>query len=179
MFVLQLACGQISNVTLLVFMKQLRTLTTLPDVCSAARMRPDPDLPAFSMETPLRVAQALLQALAVLLPFLLTCPPPTPSPPKPVQSPDLDVDRPAKQPTILEQIIANSPSLPDAYKHHVGSHKNTGRPLPAGLPLQQKFDQASVQRLIGECSETSLKAFASFIGMTLEPNQVTDSVAVD
>lgn len=119
-----------------------------PHIQLAARMRPDPALPAFSMETPLRVAQALLQALAVLLPFLLTCPPPTPSPPKPVQSPDLDVDRPAKQPTILEQIIANSPSLPDAYKHHVGSHKNTGRPLPAGLPLQQKFDQASVQRLI-------------------------------
>ena len=63
----QLACAQTSDVTLLVFMQRPKTLTTLPDVGSAARMRPDPALPVFSMELPARVAQALLQYLVLLI----------------------------------------------------------------------------------------------------------------
>ena len=114
------------------------------------------------METPLRVAQALLQSLAVLLPFLLTCPPPTPGPPKTVQSADLDADRIPKQPTILQQTALSSPDLPAAFKEHgVALRKDKGRFLPAGLSLHQKLDQASVKRLIGECGQISLKAFAA------------------
>ncbi len=110
-------------------MKQLKALTKAADVCCAAGMRPDPALPAFSMEPPLRVAQALLQSLAVLLPFLLTCPPPTHA----------------------------------AFKEHsVAFRTDKGRPVPARLSLQQKLDQASVKRLIGERREVTLKAFESF-----------------
>ncbi len=162
MLVLHLACAQISSVTLLiciysllVFMKQVKALTKAADVCSAARMRPDPKLPAFSMEPPLRVAQALLQSLAVLLPFLLTCLPPTPHPPKTVQSADLNTDKTAKQ-TVLQHLASSSPDLPAAFR------MDKGRPVPARLSLQQKLDQSSVKRLIGERRKFTLKAFESF-----------------
>ena len=126
-------------------------------------MRPDPKVPAFSMETPLRVAQALLQSLAVLLPFLLTCPPPpTPAPPETVQSADLDADRIPKKQNILQQMASNSPDLPAAFKKYgAAMRKDTGRPAQAGLSLQQKLDQASVKHLIGECCEFILQAFAA------------------
>ncbi len=144
-------------------MKELKALTKAADVSCAACMRPDPKLPAFSMGPPLRVAQALLQSLAVLLPFLLTCPPPPiPRPPKTVQSADLDTDRIPKKQTILQQIASNSPDLPAAFKQYgVAFRKDQGRPAPAGLSLQQTLDQASVKRLIGEYGEISPKAFAA------------------
>jgi len=115
------------------------------------------------MEAPLRVAQALLQSLAVLLPVLLR----THRHPKTLQTADLasDADRTAQRQMVQHLMASNSQRLPAAFKEQRGAlrRKNSGRPEPAGLPLQLKLDQASVRDLIGDCCEISLKAFAGYI----------------
>ncbi len=121
-------------------------------------MRPDPDLPAFSMEVPLRIGQALLQSLGLLLPLLLK----THRHPNTPQTADLarDADRTAQRQMLQHKMDSNSQRVPAAFKEQCGTprRKNSGRPVPAGAPLQLKLDQASIRDLIGECCQISLKA---------------------
>ena len=150
MLALQLACAQTSDVTLLVFMKQLKALTALPDVCSAARMRPDPDLPAFSMAPPARVAQALLQYLALLLSAL--CQRHLES--RMIQSFALSASRRAErtaQQGVQQKLTSTLVAAAVAKElSHAPYREMHGRPVPAGLPLQLKLNEATVKDFVGE-----------------------------
>ncbi len=158
MLALLLACSHISVVTLLVFMKQLNALTKAADLLSAAHMRPDPDLPAFSMETPLRVAQALMQHLALLLSALrqllqeFRC----------IQSaafaasigserpPQLDVQQQLTS-AVVAAAHAKEISRPSYYEER-------GRPVPAKLPLHFKLIEANIKEFVGEpCAVASAR----------------------
>ncbi len=150
MLALQLACAQTSSVTLLVFMKQLKALTKAAIVCSAARMRPDPDLPAFSMEAPLRVAQALLQYLALLISALRQ----RHQEARMIQSVALSASKRRErspQQDVQQQLTSKVVAAAIAKEISRASyHEEHGRPVPAGLPLQLKLNEANIKDLVGE-----------------------------
>ncbi len=149
MLALQLACAQTSDVTLLVFTKQLKALTTVPDVCSAARMRPDPDLPAFSMESPARVAQALMQYLALLISTLRQ----RHQEIRMIHSVALSASRRERNPQQEFQQQLNSKVVAAAVAKEVSRasyHEMRGRPVPAKLPLHFKLIEANIKDFVGE-----------------------------
>ena len=118
-------------------------------------MRPDPDLPAFSMDLPLRIGHALLLTLGLLLPLLLKTHRQSNTP----QTAGLarDADRTAQRQMLQHKMDSNSQRVPAAFKEQYGAPRrnNSGRPVPAGLPLQLKLSQASIRDLIGECLKAS------------------------
>ncbi|KAA6418421.1 MAG: hypothetical protein FRX49_11581 [Trebouxia sp. A1-2] len=111
-------------------------------------MRPDPDLPAFSMDLPLRIGHALLLTLGLLLPLLLKTHRQSNTP----QTAGLarDADRTAQRQMLQHKMDSNSQRVPAAFKEQYGAPRrnNSGRPVPAGLPLQLKLSQASIRDLI-------------------------------
>ena len=119
------------------------------DVCSAARMRPEPALPAFSMAPPARVAQALLQYLALLLSALRQ----RLHEAKILQSVALSTVRRAER-TVLErqqQLTTNwLAAAVDKELSHAPYQDMHGRTVPAGLPLQLKLTEPTVKDLVGE-----------------------------
>ena len=150
MLALQLACAQTSSVTLLVFMKQLKALTKAADVCSAARMRPDPDLPAFSLAPPPRVARALLQYLALLMSALCQ----RHQEARVIQSVALSASKRRErtsQQDVQQQLTSKVVAAAIAKEISRASyHEEHGRPVPAGLPLQLKLNEANIKDLVGE-----------------------------
>ena len=150
MLALQLACAQTSSVTLLVFMKQLKALTKAAIVCSAARMRPDPDLPAFSMEAPLRVAQALMQYLALLISALRQ----RHQEARMIQSVALSASKRRErspQQDVQQQLTSKVVAAAIAQEVSCASHhEERGRPVPARLPLQLKLNEVNIKNLVGE-----------------------------
>ena len=147
MLATQLACAQTSGVTLLVFTKQLKTLTTLPHVCSAACMRTDPDLPAFSMETPAKVARALLQYLALLISTLCK----RHQEVRTVQSVALSRHERTPQQKFQQQLNSELVAAIVAKEVSRASyHEQRGRPVPAKLPLQFKMIEPNIKEFVGE-----------------------------
>ena len=143
MLALQLACAQISDVTLLVFMKQLKALTNAADVCFAARMRPDPDLPAFSMDAPHRVAQALMQYLALLISALRQ----RREEVKMIQSFASKRRQLDGQQRLTSKVVESAIAKETFCAPY---HEECGRPVPAGLPLCLKLDEANIKEFVGE-----------------------------
>lgn len=145
----QLACAHTSDDFLLVFVKHLKTLTKAADVCSAACMWPDPDLPAFSMAPPPTVAQALLQYLALLLSALRQ----KLQEAKMIQSVALSALRRAERTRLKkqEQLATNLVAAALVKGLSRAPYQEVhGRPVPAGLPLHLKLTEPTVKDLVGE-----------------------------
>ena len=149
MFALRLICCQIPDVTLLVSTRQMKVLTPLPDVYPAACMRPDPDLPSFSMAPPPRVAQAILQYLASLLSALCQ----RHQEARMVQSVALSASRRQRTPQQeMQQQLTSKMVAVDALAQetsHASYHEVRGRLVPAGLPLLVKLNEAGIKDLAG------------------------------
>ena len=143
----QLACAQTSDVTLLVFMKQLKALTKIAVACCAARMRPDPHLPAFSMAPPARVARALLQYLALLITTLCQ----KHQEIRTIKSVALSRRERTPQHKLQQQFHSEVVAAVEAHEVSRASyHEERGRPVPAKLPLRFKLIEANIKEFVGE-----------------------------
>jgi len=113
-------------------------------------MRPDPKLPAFSMEAPLRVAQALLQSLAVLMSALRQ----RHEQARLIQSVALSASKKRErnpQQNVQQQLTSKVMAAAVTKGISRASYREErGRPVPAGLPLHLKLTEAAVKDLVGE-----------------------------
>ncbi|KAL0054762.1 hypothetical protein WJX82_002004 [Trebouxia sp. C0006] len=123
-------------------------LHMLPGVELAARLRPDPDLHAFSMEPPLRVAQALMQYLAVLLSALRQ----RQEEARMIQSVALSASKRRErtpQQDVQQQLTSKVVAAAIAQEVSCASyHEERGRPVPARLPLQLKLNEVNIKNLV-------------------------------
>ncbi|DBA88769.1 TPA: hypothetical protein ACH3X1_004186 [Trebouxia sp. C0004] len=121
-------------------------LKMLPGVELAARMRPDPDSPAFSQAPPLRLAQALLQYLALLLSALRQ----RHQEARLIQSVALSASRRAERNADVQQQLTSELVAAAVAKElsRAPYREVRGRPVPAGLPLQLKLNEATVKDLV-------------------------------
>ncbi len=110
-------------------------------------MRPDPDLPAFSMEPPAKVAQALLQYLALLISTLCK----RHQEVRTIQSVALSRRERTPQQKFQQQL--NSELVAAIVANEVSRasyHEKRGRPVPAKLPLQFKMIEPNIKEFVGK-----------------------------
>ena len=110
-------------------------------------MRPDPDLPAFSMETPAKVARALLQYLALLISTLHKRHQET----KKIQSVALSRRERTPQQKFQQQLNSEFVTAIVANEVSRASYREErGRSVPVKLPLQFKLVETNIKEFVGE-----------------------------